>query len=35
MASEVEERIVAAKFDSSDFEKGVNKTIKKLDELKD
>ena len=29
----VEERIVAAKFDASDFEKGVNKTIKKLDEL--
>ena len=35
MASEVEERIVAAKFDSSDFEKGVDKTVKKLDELKE
>lgn len=31
----IEERIVAAKFDASDFEKGVNKTIKKLDELND
>lgn len=30
----VDERIVEAKFDASDFEKGVNKTIKKLDELK-
>lgn len=34
MAATVDERIVAAKFDASDFEKGVNKTIKKLDELK-
>lgn len=34
MANNVEERIVAAKFDSEDFEKGVDKTIKKLDELK-
>ena len=34
MAENVEEKIVAAKFDSSDFEKGVNKTVKKLDELK-
>ena len=34
MAENVEERIVAAKFDSSDFEKGVDKTVKKLDELK-
>lgn len=34
MANEVDERIVAAKFDSSDFEKGVDKTVKKLDELK-
>lgn len=34
MANTVDERIVAAKFDASDFEKGVNKTIKKLDELK-
>lgn len=33
--TKVEERIVAAKFDSSDFEKGVDKTIKKLDELKE
>ena len=33
--NKVEERIIAAKFDSSDFEKGVDKTIKKLDELKD
>lgn len=30
----MEERIVAAKFDSSDFEKGVDRTVKKLDELK-
>ena len=34
MPNNVDERIVAAKFDASDFEKGVNKTIKKLDELK-
>ena len=34
MANEVEEKIVSAKFDSSNFEKGVNKTVKKLDELK-
>ena len=34
MAKNVDERIVAAKFDSSNFEKGVDKTIKKLDELK-
>lgn len=34
MATAIDERIVAAKFDASDFEKGVNKTIKKLDELK-
>ena len=34
MGATVDERIVAAKFDASDFEKGVNKTIKKLDELK-
>ena len=34
MAQTVDERIVAAKFDASDFEKGVDKTIKKLDELK-
>ena len=34
MANTVDERIVEAKFDASDFEKGVNKTIKKLDELK-
>ena len=34
MATNIDERIVAAKFDSSDFEKGVDKTIKKLDELK-
>ena len=34
MANTVDTRIVEAKFDSSDFEKGVNKTIKKLDELK-
>ena len=27
----VDVRIVEAKFDSKDFEKGVNKTIKKLD----
>lgn len=31
----VDERIVEAKFDASDFEKGVDKTIKKLDELKE
>ena len=35
MANAVDERIVAAKFDSSDFEKGVDKTIKKLDELEE
>ena len=34
MAKTVDERIVAAKFDASDFEKGVDKTLKKLDELK-
>lgn len=34
MATNIDERIVAAKFDASDFEKGVNKTLKKLDELK-
>ena len=34
MATTVDERIVAAKFDASDFEKGVDKTLKKLDELK-
>lgn len=34
MATNIDERVVAAKFDASDFEKGVNKTIKKLDELK-
>ena len=34
MAATIDERIVAAKFDASDFEKGVDKTIKKLDELK-
>ena len=35
MANSVDERIVEAKFDARDFEKGVDKTIKKLDELKD
>lgn len=34
MANTVDERIVEAKFDASDFEKGVDKTVKKLDELK-
>ena len=34
MSTAIDERIVTAKFDASDFEKGVNKTIKKLDELK-
>ena len=34
MATNIDERIVAAKFDASDFEKGVDKTLKKLDELK-
>ena len=34
MSDAVDTRIVEAKFDSSDFEKGVNKTVKKLDELK-
>ena len=34
MSQAIDERIVAAKFDASDFEKGVNKTLKKLDELK-
>lgn len=32
--TQVDERIVQAKFDATDFEKGVNKTVKKLDELK-
>ena len=30
----VDTRIVEAKFDSSQFEKGVDRTVKKLDELK-
>lgn len=34
MSEAVDERIVAAKFDATEFEKGVDKTIKKLDELK-
>lgn len=34
MANTVDERIVEAKFDASDFEKGVNKTVQKLEELK-
>ena len=34
MANNVDERIVETKFDASDFERGVNKTVKKLDELK-
>ena len=34
MSNAVDERIVEAKFDAADFEKGVDKTIKKLDELK-
>lgn len=34
MAETVDTRVVEAKFDSSQFEKGVNKTVKKLDELK-
>jgi len=34
MSEAVDTRIVEAKFDSSDFEKGVDKTVKKLDELK-
>ena len=34
MSATVDERIVAAKFDSSEFEKGADKVIKKLDELK-
>ena len=35
MATEtVDTRIVEAKFDSSEFEKGVDRTVKKLDELK-
>ncbi len=35
MASEaVDTRVVEAKFDSAQFEKGVDKTVKKLDELK-
>ena len=33
MSETVDTRIVEAKFDATDFEKGVNKTIKKLDEL--
>ena len=35
MATQVDERIVEARFDSGQFEKGVDKTVKKLDELKD
>lgn len=34
MSNTVDERIVEARFDSKDFEKGVDRTIKKLDELK-
>lgn len=34
MANTVDERIVEARFDSKDFEQGVDRTIKKLDELK-
>lgn len=34
MAETVDTRVVEAKFDSSQFEKGVDKTVKKLDELK-
>lgn len=35
MANTVDERIVEARFDSQQFEKGVDKTVKKLDELKE
>lgn len=35
MANTVDERIVEARFDSSQFEKGVKKTVDKLDELKE
>ena len=34
MSEAVDTRIVEAKFDSAQFEKGVNKTVKKLDDLK-
>lgn len=34
MSEAVDTRIVEAKFDSSQFEKGVDRTVKKLDELK-
>ena len=34
MSATVDTRIVEAKFDSAQFEKGVDKTVKKLDELK-
>ena len=34
MSESVDTRIVEAKFDSEQFEKGVDKTVKKLDELK-
>lgn len=34
MAETVDTRVVEAKFDSKQFEQGVNKTVKKLDELK-
>lgn len=34
MSEAVDTRIVEAKFDSAQFEKGVDKTVKKLDELK-
>ena len=35
MANEIDERIVEAKFDGAQFEKGVDKTLKKLNELKE
>ena len=35
MSEVVDTRIVEAKFDSAQFEKGVDKTVKKLDELKE
>lgn len=34
MSNAVDTRVVEAKFDAEDFEKGVDKTLKKLDELK-
>ena len=34
MSEAVDTRVVEARFDSAQFEKGVDRTVKKLDELK-